>query len=306
MLSVIVNCYNGEKYLKEALDSVFQQTYQDFEVIFIDNCSTDKSAEIAKSYDKRLKYFKTPVNIPLGKARNFALTKCTGEYIAILDCDDLWEQDKLSIQLDIFKSHPDATVTMSNFYNLNMVDNSKTVFFKDKKTDEVEVSLVDFMVDYRYALSSFMFKKEALDKLNFYFDERLSYAEEYDFFGRLISSGKIIYCNKPLCSYRIHAKMFSKQLKKTLPHEYNLVIENLNEYYSDDLASIEPVIDYIKYQRDFTSTKIAIEEGNNKEARRYIKKYKTRNKKSFLFYLLSFLPKCLSRRIFLFLYKKKI
>nr|MCH9813328.1 glycosyltransferase [Campylobacterota bacterium] len=73
LVSVVINCYNSDTYLKEAIESVFNQTYQNWEIIFWDNQSTDRSAEIIKSYnDNRIKYFYAPVHTPLGEARNLA------------------------------------------------------------------------------------------------------------------------------------------------------------------------------------------------------------------------------------------
>ena len=97
--SVIVNCYNGETYLKEALDSIFAQTFGDYEVIFWDNQSTDSSAEIAKSYsDSRLRYLLAPNFTEVSMARNLAVGQAQGEWIAFLDCDDVWLCQKLERQ----------------------------------------------------------------------------------------------------------------------------------------------------------------------------------------------------------------
>ena len=74
LVSVIINCYNGQKYLAEAIDSVFSQTYKDWEIIFWDNCSTDDSAKIAKSYGEKLKYYCSNTNTTLGEARNKAIS----------------------------------------------------------------------------------------------------------------------------------------------------------------------------------------------------------------------------------------
>ena len=74
-VSIVMNCLNGEKYLRESIDSVYGQTYKNWEIIFWDNNSTDKSAEIANSYDSRLRYFKGELTISLGAARNKALEK---------------------------------------------------------------------------------------------------------------------------------------------------------------------------------------------------------------------------------------
>ena len=99
LVSVIMNCYNGEKYLREAIDSIYAQTYTNWEIIFWDNVSTDSSADIAKTYDKRLKYFRGKEYIPLGAARKKAIEKSSGEWIGFLDTDDLWFPNKLSMQL---------------------------------------------------------------------------------------------------------------------------------------------------------------------------------------------------------------
>ena len=86
LVSILMNCFNGEKYLKQAIDSVLAQTYRNWEIIFWDNQSTDGSAEIFTSYrDSRLKYFYAPEHTRLYEARNCALEKAEGELIAFLD-----------------------------------------------------------------------------------------------------------------------------------------------------------------------------------------------------------------------------
>ena len=81
LVSIILNCYNGAKYLEEAIDSIYAQTYSNWEIIFWDNASTDESASIAKSYDDRLKYHQALETTPLGAARDLALKKITGKLL---------------------------------------------------------------------------------------------------------------------------------------------------------------------------------------------------------------------------------
>lgn len=102
LVSVIINCFNGEEYLREAIDSVYSQTYKNWEIVFWDNASTDLSPSIAKSYDTKLKYFFGKSLLPLYEARNLALDKCKGEAIAFLDCDDIWRPNKLHEQVVLF------------------------------------------------------------------------------------------------------------------------------------------------------------------------------------------------------------
>ena len=102
LVSVIMNCYNGEKYLREAIDSVLAQTYQNWEIIFWDNQSTDRSAEMFKSYsDRRFHYFRAPEHTVLGQARNLSVEQARGEWVAFLDSDDLWLPEKLAKQTAI-------------------------------------------------------------------------------------------------------------------------------------------------------------------------------------------------------------
>ena len=99
LVSIIVNCYNGEKYLQDAINSIYAQSYQNWEIIFWDNNSNDNSAEIAISFDKKLRYYKSQSTTPLGKARTQAVSKAKGEYLAFLDCDDLWHTKKIEKQI---------------------------------------------------------------------------------------------------------------------------------------------------------------------------------------------------------------
>jgi glycosyltransferase involved in cell wall biosynthesis len=108
LVSIIMNCYNSDEFLREAIDSVFAQTYQNWEIIFWDNKSNDKSAEIAQTYDRRLRYFKSKEHTTLYTARNFALKKCSGDYIAFLDCDDIWVETKLDKQIKLALSGYDV------------------------------------------------------------------------------------------------------------------------------------------------------------------------------------------------------
>ena len=91
LVSIIVNCYNGSEFLREALRSLKMQTYKNFEVIFWDNRSTDDSKKIFNSLkDKRFRYFLASKRTPLYCARNLAIKKSKGQFISFLDADDLW------------------------------------------------------------------------------------------------------------------------------------------------------------------------------------------------------------------------
>ena len=107
LVSIIMNCFNGEKYLKDSIDSVISQTYENWEIIFWDNQSNDKSEKIFKNYkDDRLKYYYADSHTEiLYKAKNNALRKANGQFIAFLDVDDWWLPKKLEKQIPLFDDH---------------------------------------------------------------------------------------------------------------------------------------------------------------------------------------------------------
>jgi len=106
-VSVIMNCYNGARYLREAIESVLGQTWQDWEIVFWDNRSEDESAQIFKSYgDSRLRYFLADEHTDLGRARKLAAREARGQWLAFLDCDDVWLPGKLERQLEAGTANP--------------------------------------------------------------------------------------------------------------------------------------------------------------------------------------------------------
>jgi len=115
-VSVIMNCYNCSKYLREAIDSVYAQTFTNWEIIFWDNASTDNSSNVAKSYDAKLRYFCNDKTTPLGNARNLAVQQACGEYIAFLDCDDIWLPEKLKLQINLLDNKPEVMLVFSDNY----------------------------------------------------------------------------------------------------------------------------------------------------------------------------------------------
>ena len=122
-VSIIMNCKDGDKFLYESLDSIINQTFKNWELIFVDNSSKDNSKKIFETYkDNRFKYIYLDQQVNLGTARQEALKNCSGDFIAFLDTDDLWFKDKLERQLEFFKDE-----------NVGMVI-SNTIFFNNNKS----------------------------------------------------------------------------------------------------------------------------------------------------------------------------
>ena len=306
-VSIIINCYNGEKFLSETLKSIEKQTFSDYEIIFFDNASNDASAMIAHGFDSRLRYYRNDTTVSLGEARNIAIGLANSEYISFLDCDDLLEDTKLEEQVKILDNDKQCGIVFSNFYKLNMLTKCNKTYIAYKDTHCInEVSYEDFVKNYSYCLSTFMIRRSILKNLEFFFDNRLSFAEEFDFFLRLGIGNKIIYQSCPLATYRVHKTMTSKKLFDKIPDEYSIVHDNLIATVNG-FKMIYPNIDkHLSYIESFARAKWALSNGDNRLARAEIEPYKKYNYRARCYLYLSYLPKFLSKLIYKMFYKNKI
>lgn len=199
-VSVLMNCYNGEKYLKEAIDSVYAQTFTDWEIVFIDNCSIDKSSEIAKSYGNKIKYYKTEQNIPLGAARNFGLQFCEGEYISFLDTDDIWLPSMLSEQIEALESDSYALAYAGQI----LINRNAHIIGKIVPKYKEGHIFNQLLLQFDIPIVSTIIRKSVLNKENINFDLNVSASEEYCLFMQLSVKNKFIVIPKALVKYRIH------------------------------------------------------------------------------------------------------
>ena len=287
-VSVIMNCFNCEKYLREAIDSVYAQTYKGWEIIFWDNASMDKSAEIAKGYDGRTKYFRGEKNVKLYHARNFAISKATGEYVAFLDCDDLWLPGKLEKQVAMLEANRELMLLFSNYFTLNEADQTKRL---GNDYSPGYYSFEDNLYDYKVGILTAIVRKESINKLDYIFDETLSYSGDYDFFMRILASNLSYYMAEPLAIRRAHGDNYSL---------ISDLIENRNEilYVLDKLQKTIPEIK-TKYLTAFnyTKRKIILKKAysyfmgpNAAEVRDDISQYKYSNLRFFTLYLVCCIP----------------
>lgn len=227
LVSVIINCYNGEKYLREAIDSVYCQTYTNWEIIFWDNYSNDKSAEIAKSYNYKLKYYKGDKNVPLGTARNLALDKVNGDFIAFLDADDLWNSKKLEKQIPLF-ANKEIGLVYCDVENFDEYGNKFTLYSKRKWYEGN--CFPDLISDYFLSIQSVVLRTDIVRSNLITFDESLMVIEEAIFFCRICYITKVKYCNEILCKYRIHSESFSSKNPKLVISESKLFINIIQKY----------------------------------------------------------------------------
>ncbi len=135
LVSIIVNCFNGEKYLENCLNSILSQTYKNWELIFWDNCSTDNSKKIYEKFkDDRFKYHLSSKHTFLYEARDLAINVCRGDFIGFCDVDDYWSEEKLERLIPLFENE-NVGVVYSNQWIFNE-NNKKRRIYTKKKTSK--------------------------------------------------------------------------------------------------------------------------------------------------------------------------
>lgn len=206
IVSVIIPVYNGERYLAETIESVIAQTEENWEIIAVNDGSTDSSQTILEGYVKkipdRIKVI-TVNNGGVSKARNTAIASARGTYIAFLDQDDLWAPMKLQRQIDMF-SH-DKNLGIS-FTNATFIDEKGTVLRENvlKCEEKHRGDVFEYLLFENFiGISSVMLTKERFVKIGG-FDSRFCLAEDYDFLLKVTQDSSVEYIDEPLFIYRQH------------------------------------------------------------------------------------------------------
>lgn len=228
LVSVIINCYNSEKYLRETIDSLVAQTYENWEAIFWDNCSTDKTAEIITSYkEARFRYFLAEKNTPLGEARNLAMEKIQGKYFCFLDSDDVWAEDFLFKAVTVLLQDIKIVCFFSNYYDWK--GNRKKAH--NKNCISGERTFKDMVRNYGVGMSSALLRSNVAKQNDIHFNSNYQLVEDLDFFLKMSRKGLFYYEATPLNLYRIHPNSYSFKQLEGWEEEYNHVYNELKKIY---------------------------------------------------------------------------
>lgn len=234
---MILPCYNGENFIREAIESVLCQTYEDFEVIVIDDGSTDNTRTVASSFeDRRIRYFYKK-NEGVSTSRNYGIKLAKGRYIAFIDYDDLWLPEKLELQLQEIEKQQDVYLVYSWFYIIDskgkIIDKIKVQGFRNFLQ---ELLLVGNIIG---SPSGMLIKKEVFENIGG-FDSYLSTSADWDLWIRIAYRYKLSGVNKFLFKYRIHDTNMHCDII-TQEHDTKRI---LNKFFSN--ASLEDRYNKIK------------------------------------------------------------
>ena len=209
LVSIIVNCYNGEKYLKKNLESIQRQKYSNWELIFWDNQSSDNSKKIFDSFkDKRFKYYCSDKHTTLYEARNLACKKTNGEFIAFLDCDDWWYENFLSSRESFFNNER-YDFSYSNCHQYFEKSNKTEIYSKKKLSSG---KIYDFLSkNYLVNINTLIVRKNSLEKINF-FNPQFNIIGDFDAVMKICKHGEALAFQDPLACIRIHGKNLIKTI----------------------------------------------------------------------------------------------
>ena len=232
LVSILMNCYNGERYLRESLSSVLNQTYKNWELIFWDNKSQDESVKIFNSFnDKRFKLFNAEKHTILYEARNLAIQETTGELIAFLDTDDIWLSDKLEKQVKLFKNK-EVGLVYSNFWMLNDSLLLKKKIFRKKKLPRGKI-LKSILSDYVVGLSTIIISRNKIKDIKNVFNTKYDLLADFDFVVNFSIDNNFECIQESTTYIRIH--------EKSLSHVFiDQLIQQSKEWYSE--AQMNPAL----------------------------------------------------------------
>lgn len=204
-------CHNADPYVGEAIKSVVDQTFDDLELIFVDDKSSDDSLTVAESLaqsDKRIRVFSSRTNLGASAARNLAIEKAKGEWLAILDADDVYLNTKLERQVQLIDSaSPDIVLVGTDSYE---IDKSGVRHAKQSYPVSGQDLVKALTRRKRFPPhSSIMYRTSVIRSLGG-FNVRFSRAEDYDLQLRIIGHGQMASISEPLIEYRFHDTNISK------------------------------------------------------------------------------------------------
>jgi glycosyltransferase involved in cell wall biosynthesis len=271
-VSVIIPTFNRERLVGRAIESVFQQTYTDYEIVVVDDGSTDNTTDVLKRFNGKIRYFYQK-NAGISGARNRGLREATGEYIAFLDSDDTWVPEKLAVQVEVLDRDKEVGITYSRMLILNE-DGKRCGYKPDEKTGRDFLELIEIRGD--IATSTVMTRKECFDRVGT-FDPDLPPMEDFDMWLRIAKFYKIHEVTDiTLAYYYEHSHQATRDLRK--------VYEGLVKLENKILGMTDGIPQRIKNKvverltmNQYTLSRLYYREGHIKESFAQVTSSLTRN-----------------------------
>jgi glycosyltransferase involved in cell wall biosynthesis len=246
-VSINIATYNREAFLAQAIESVLNQSFTDWEIIIVDDGSTDNTREVVERYlvNPKIHYLKNDQNLGICATRNRALNESAGEYVAILDSDDVWsDPNKLQNQVDLLDQHPDHVLVGTGVVVVNKSNQEIKRYLNLEKDTQLRARI---LAQNPFAHSSVLYRRETALSLNGY-PQGLNGIEDYDLWLRLGQKGKLHNLPSYSLNYRQHGTGISTTDRLRLMQENLNLVKKYREFYPGFLYA---------WLRRFTRLKLA-------------------------------------------------
>lgn len=232
-VSVVLPVYNGARYIKEALDSVLAQTFRDFEVICVDNGSTDETTSILEGYGARIRVVRLENRGPCG-GRNEGVRVAAAQYIAFLDHDDYWYPRKLEQQVAVLTAEHDVVLVLCNSDRMDAEGRLLQVGATLAERATMRDSPLGCLMEADQLLSSaILVRRDAFERAGMY-DEQLRGFEDFDLCARLKREGRFVFLEESGMCYRVHSASLSHAGKDTVVRSRERFLLRMKALYAGD------------------------------------------------------------------------
>ena len=237
IISIVMPVYNGEKYLKEAIDSILNQTYKYFEFIIINDGSTDRSEEIILSYaDSRIRYIKNETNLKLIKTLNKGIQLSEGEYIVRMDADDISLPNRLLLQIDFMQKNPNVGLCSGNAISIGPEGNIISGKWWDTNNLPIKWLLI---WENPIAHPTIMLRKETLLTNKLSYDTRKLHAEDYELWCKMAHFTNIERLNDIILKYRVsESSIYRNNFRTSCNNSLDTNREYIKKIISEDSPKI--------------------------------------------------------------------
>lgn len=225
-VTVLMPMYNAEKYVRKAIESILEQSYQDFEFIIINDASTDKSLEIAIEYansDNRIIIINCKVNQGIANVLNEGLKLSKGDYIVRMDADDISKHDRIERQVKFMEGNLSCDISGSWLETFNDQDSQSELWKVPSDHNSIKLEL---LFNTGFFHPTVIFRKSAIEDLELYNSDYVP-AEDYELWSRFMLTKKMANIPEPLLYYRVHEESISKSARTKQVLQANRVRKNI-------------------------------------------------------------------------------
>lgn len=222
-VSIVLPTYNGSKWIKESIESIINQSYSDWELIIVNDCSTDNTKNIIESYeakDSRIKIITNNKNLKLPNSLNVGFSAAQGQYLTWTSDDNIYKPDAIATLTAFLDANPQVDLISMN----SDIINDKGEIIGDFDSGYIYKRCPEYLIHMNNVGAAFMYRHSIAHKVGRYADD-LFCAEDYDYWCRIALEGTISYSPENIYQYRVHSKSLSKTKRK-------LVLENTNRIRS--------------------------------------------------------------------------